>query len=187
MISENFHLSPDFMPELLSLLCIFAALGLLIALSVIDLKHWILPDELNLAFGLTGLAFHLLTAYRFADIPSMMLGASIVALLLYMIRYFANKHYGRDTLGLGDVKLMGAAGVWLGLEGVMQALTLGAFAGLLHGLAYALWLSFSKKARFELHSLAIPAGPGFAVGIVLVGVFMYLSYVTEVVSHALSP
>src|SRR5690606_11939354 len=123
--------------EIIAILCLAAAVILLLALSLIDLKHWILPDELNIALGITGMIFNMTTAYRYVDITNMVGGALLGSGLLYGIRFFANRHYKQDALGLGDVKLLGAAGLWLGLDGVLQATTLGAFAGLLHGLGYA--------------------------------------------------
>jgi leader peptidase (prepilin peptidase)/N-methyltransferase len=165
--------------EILPLLCLAAAPLLLAALSIIDLKYWILPDELNLALALTGIAFHVLTAYRFLSIEGMLLGASLGAGLLYVIRFFSNRHYDRDTLGLGDVKLLGAAGLWLGLEGTLQAITLGAFAGLIHGIIYAFYLSRKNKAPMTITQLSIPAGPGFAVGILLAGYFLFAPYIKE--------
>lgn len=172
--------------EIISLLCIFSALGLLIALSVIDLKHWILPDELNLAFGVCGIIFHITTAYMFANVTDMVIGAAIGAGLLYVIRFFSNRYYGRDTLGLGDVKLMGAAGLWLGMGGILEAITVGAMAGLFHGLFYAAWLAWKKKTRPAVAQLSIPAGPGFATGIVIIGYFMFGSYAMEIINALIS-
>ena len=170
--------------EFLPLLLLIAAPCLLLALSIIDLKHWILPDELNLALALSGVAFHMLTAYRFMDIQDMLLGAALGAGLLYTIRFFANRHYGRDTLGLGDVKLLGAAGLWLGLEGTLMAIMLGAFAGLVHGIVYALYIARKNKSAFSISQLMIPAGPGFAVGIFLSGCFIFADYLKDSL-HAL--
>lgn len=170
--------------DILSLLCILAAIGLLIALSAIDLKHWILPDELNFALGVCGILFHYSSGYLFMDITDMLIGGVTGAGILYVIRYFANRYYERDTLGLGDVKLLGAAGLWLGLDGVLQAVTLGALVGLVHGVAYAAYLHFKHKAPFSLSNLSIPAGPGFAVGIFAVGAYMFHPYIKETI-HAL--
>lgn len=165
--------------EFIPLLCLIAAPCLLLALSIIDLKHWILPDELNLALALTGVAFHMVTAYRFLDIQDMLMGAALGAGLLYTIRFFANRHYGRDTLGLGDVKLLGAAGLWLGLEGTLQAITLGAFAGLVHGIVYAIYIARKNKTAVSVSQLSIPAGPGFAVGILIAGYLLFTDYLKE--------
>ncbi len=167
--------------DTIAILCVVGAIGLLIALSVIDLRHWILPDELNFAFGVTGIAFHFATAYRFVDIQMMVAGAVVGAGLLYVIRYFSNRHYGRDTLGLGDVKLMGAAGLWLGLDGVLQAVTVGALAGLIHGILYAAFIAWRHKTKFSIAQLSIPAGPGFAVGILAIGAFMFHGFIKEMI------
>ncbi len=174
------------MLEILPLLLIINAIGLLIALSIIDLKHWILPDELNAALGICGIAFHLFTAYRFVDVAGMLWGAALGAGLLYVIRFFANRHYGQDSLGLGDVKLLGAAGLWLGLDGTLQAITFGALAGLIHGVLYAFWLSRKNKTAFTVHRLSIPAGPGFAIGIVIAGGILLHSYITEIIHDLLA-
>jgi prepilin signal peptidase PulO-like enzyme (type II secretory pathway) len=168
--------------SIIALLCILAAILLLIVLSAIDLKHWILPDELNLALGVAGIVFHLVTAYRFLDWTGMAMGAAIGAGFLYIIRFFSNRHYGRDTLGLGDVKLLAAAGLWLGLEGTLEAITIGAAAGLVHGLLYAAYISRRDKTPYSVRQLSIPAGPGFAVGIAVSGWFMYHSYVAEIIN-----
>lgn len=167
------------MIDLLAFLCLPVAAILLIVLSAIDLKHWILPDELNLALGITGIAFHFLTAYQFLDMPQMLMGAAMGAGLLCIIRFFSNRHYGRDTLGLGDVKLLGAAGLWLGLDGTLEAITIGAGAGLIHGLVYAAYIAIKNKTRFSITQLSIPAGPGFAVGIAVAGYFMFDTYIIE--------
>lgn len=172
--------------DILSLVCVAGALALLVALSIIDLRHWILPDELNFALGLTGLVFHFGTGYFFFGITDMLLGAALGAGLLYLIRYIANKYYGRDALGLGDVKLLGAAGLWLGVDGVLLAITLGALAGLLHGFFYAAWLHIRHKESFSVVTLSIPAGPGFAAGICAAGAYMFHPYIAETVHDLLA-
>jgi leader peptidase (prepilin peptidase)/N-methyltransferase len=85
-----------------------------------------------------------------------------------------NAYYKQDTLGLGDVKLLAAAGLWLGVEGVVIALTVGAFAGLLHGIAVGLIQAVRDKRKANFSRLMIPAGPGFCVGII--GAWLWLFY-----------
>lgn len=153
------------MLDILALICVVAAVLLLVVLSVIDLKIRILPNVYVLAFAVCGLVFHGLTQTRYLPPEDVFLGAAIGFGSLWAIRRIANHHYKADTLGLGDVKLMGAAGLWLGTQGILLALTVGAFAGIVHGLAYGLYLARRDNAPLNLSRLAIPAGPGFAVGI----------------------
>lgn len=165
--------------EIIPILCISAAIVLLIILSIIDLKILILPDELNFSLGVTGLIFHLSAGMPFFGFYDMALGAILGGGLLYVIRFFANRAYERDTLGLGDVKLLAAAGIWLGPEMILMAVTLGALAGLIHGLAYGGILSLKTKSKFSVNDLTIPAGPGFAIGIILVGAYQLGPFVVE--------
>ncbi len=164
--------------DILAIVSLLGAAALLIVLSAIDLKHWILPDKLNLALGIAALVFHFSTGYAYVDIKDMILGACVGAGMLFVIRFFANMHYKTDALGLGDVKLMGAAGLWLGMEGVLMAITVGAAAGLVHGLIYAAYTASKNKTKFTIHQLAIPAGPGFCIGIAAVGCMMFSSVVS---------
>ena len=153
----------------LALLCLIAAVVLLVILSVIDLKVRLLPNKYVLPFALCGVAFHVLTFAEYVRPMDIVGGAALGFGVLYLIRAAANYHYQMDTLGLGDVKLMGAAGLWLGVEGVLFALTAGAFAGLLHGIIYGIYIARRDRTATSFHRLAIPAGPGFAIGIVIAG------------------
>jgi len=163
--------------EALSLLCIALGLGLLTLLSIIDLKTFLLPNIYVAPFAVLGILFHFFTDFYFLGITEIILGGIAGYVLLWIIRFTGNKYYGQDSLGLGDVKLLGAAGLWLGVEGVLFAMTLGAFAGLLHGLVLATYRKATTDQPFSITRLVIPAGPGFAVGIILVAGWMYKGHV----------
>lgn len=166
----------------LALLCMITAVALLVILSVIDLRIRLLPNKYVLPFAICGVAFHLLTFGDYLRPLDIIAGAALGFGLLYLIRAAANYHYGMDALGLGDVKLMGAAGLWLGVEGVLFALTAGAFAGLLHGIAYGIYIARRDGTALNLHRLAIPAGPGFAAGIVIAGAFIFHPFFRDLVN-----
>jgi leader peptidase (prepilin peptidase)/N-methyltransferase len=165
------------MPETLALLCIIAAIGLLLLLSAIDFKTFLLPNIYVAPFALLGLTFHWLTDFYYLNMQNVIIGGLAGFAILYSIRAAGNKYYKQDSLGLGDVKLLGAGGLWLGLEGVMLAMTIGAFFGLLHGLAYAVYLKLTTQKSFSLTRLTIPAGPGFAAGIIVIGGWMYHGFI----------
>lgn len=161
------------MLEIIALLCLAGALVILYILSVIDLRDRLLPNELVMGFMSLGLVFHLATLLHYNSFTDMALGAFIGGGILYLIRGTANAYYKGDTLGLGDVKLLGAAGIWLGPESILIAMTIGAFAGFLHGMAIALHTVGNAKVGMDLRKLSIPAGPGFAVGIVITGIMRF--------------
>jgi prepilin signal peptidase PulO-like enzyme (type II secretory pathway) len=141
----------------------------LVVLSIIDLKTWLLPNKLNLLFAILGVVFHMSLQFSIFEPMQLIYGALLGAGTLLTIRFFGNRYYGQDTLGLGDVKLLGAAGFWLGVEGVVLAMTIGAFMGILHGVGFALYRAAKEKTKPNLKRLMIPAGPGFCMGIVISG------------------
>ncbi len=164
---------PEWLAPLIALLCAVAACGLLVALSVIDLRVRLLPNILVLPFAILGVIFHTATGWAHLTPLDMIAGGAMGYGILYGIRYTANRIYKMDTLGLGDVKLMGAAGLWLGPDGVLMALVLGAILGMVHGLAVAFYLSHKSGEKISLNRLEVPAGPGFALGIAAMGLYQY--------------
>lgn len=164
------------MLSILALLCLICAAGLLLALAVIDLRTFLLPNKLVLPFALLGPAFHAATQFTYLDPAQIAAGGLVGYGLPFAIRLLANAWYKQDALGLGDVKLLGAAGLWLGPEGVLLALTAGAFAGLVHGIIYAILKAVRTKQKISLHRLVIPAGPGFIAGIVLVAAWQFRDF-----------
>ena len=167
------------MLDIIAVLCLIGALSLLLILSIIDLKTYLLPNVLVAPFAVLAPVFHWSTGFYYLNIQQILLGGIVGFLVLYGIRAAGNKYYGQDSLGLGDVKLLGAAGLWLGLEGGLFAMSVGAFAGLLHGIGYALIKKIKTGQPLSLARLTIPAGPGFAVGIILIGSWMFKGFISE--------
>ncbi len=167
---------------MLAILSLIAGSALLLILSIIDLKTWLLPNEYVLGLFIMGLLFHWSTGFAFLNIIDMAIGAAVGAGLLYFIRFAAEKFYQEDALGLGDVKLMGAAGVWLGPYYILTALIIGALAGIVHGLGLALYKTLKHKTPFNLTRLSLPAGPGFAIGIFLTALYVFRAFPAMVFS-----
>lgn len=135
-----------------------AILGwLLLALSVIDWRHLILPDELTLPLLPIGLGTAAcLSGDRLLDNGiGVAAGGAALALVLVTFRRLA----GREGLGLGDVKLFAGAGAWVGWQGLPSVLLLGAGSGLIVALLRS-WASPSTGARSP-----IAFGPFLALGL----------------------
>lgn len=156
-------------------IALMVALILLVMLAVIDLRSWLLPDRLVFPLAVLGPAFHLMTGFDFLLMGpmDMLAGGAAGFLMLFSIRGIASYLLKRDALGLGDVKLMGAAGLWLGYEGLLLSLTLGGAAGVIHGAGIVLAQKIRTGRKPDLNRLMIPAGPGFITGIVLSGMWMF--------------
>ncbi|MEX2644464.1 MAG: A24 family peptidase [Acetobacterales bacterium] len=101
----------------------------LLALAAIDLRHFVLPDAITLPLMGSGL----LVAAATGGTPALATSA-FGALLGYMLLAATAAIYlrlrGRDGLGLGDAKLLAAAGAWVGWYG-LGAVLLAAIAAAL--------------------------------------------------------
>jgi leader peptidase (prepilin peptidase) / N-methyltransferase len=106
----------------MAILLSFALLCALCAvLAWIDIRHGIIPDWLNLAIATLGLLTIILSEDRAAAIQALGEGAAIGATFWLLRRlYFAFR--GIQGLGLGDVKFLGAAGIWVGIAGIPMLL-----------------------------------------------------------------
>jgi leader peptidase (prepilin peptidase)/N-methyltransferase len=127
----------------------------LLTLSWIDVRTMILPDVLSLpllvaGLGVTEFAEPQALADHFAAAAFGYLGLVAVALCYRRLR-------GRDGLGLGDAKLLGAIGAWLGLS--LLPLTL--FVAACIGLATA--AGATMTGRRVTAATAIPFGPFLAL------------------------
>lgn len=166
------------MLELIAMAALFTAFGLLVMLSIVDLRTRLLPNEMVLGYATLGFVFHLTTLAAYVSPVNIALGAAVGFLSLYLVRAGANYIYKKDALGLGDVKLMGAGGIWLGPEMIMVALSVGAFASLIHGFCVALYIAGKEKQKPDFTYLQIPAGPGFAVGLMIATILQLKDFFT---------
>lgn len=132
------------------------------ALAWKDLKEYLLPDMLNLALGLSLLALHISSNWTLISPINSLLGASLGGGFLLAVRYLAEKFYRDDSLGLGDVKMITAAGLGLGFPDIFIAVSLGSCIGLIHG------LFISCRKSMPLAEVQVPAGFGLSIGILTI-------------------
>jgi leader peptidase (prepilin peptidase)/N-methyltransferase len=125
----------------------------LLALALIDLRSWRLPDALTLPLIATGVAAAAAGFLPAADLPRSAAGAVLGYLILAGLGWAYRRLRGREGLGLGDAKLLAAAGAWLGAD-ALAWLVLAAASG---GLALAL---LRGPVRAET---PVPFGPPLAL------------------------
>ncbi|MBI3440490.1 MAG: prepilin peptidase [Proteobacteria bacterium] len=156
--------------SIFSYLLIFS---LLAALAYRDLKEYILPDSLNATLALAFLSFHIITQWHVIAPMESLWGGVMGGGLLLLIRTIANKFYKADSLGLGDVKLMAAAGLGLGQPHILVALIIGSGMGLLHGLCIGYADRKTNKRKMSLDQVNVPAGLGLTVGVAMVTLYQF--------------
>lgn len=105
----------------------------LLALAVIDLRTFLLPDRLNLGVFLLGAA--MVALYRQDTWIWHLAGAVCGYGLLWLVEKAYHRLRGIDGLGRGDAKLLGAIGMWVGLEGLPPVLLIASLSGILAVLA----------------------------------------------------
>lgn len=110
-----------------------AVLGwLLLALALLDIRHFWLPNALTATLALTGLAAGL--AGLAPPLTERLIGGAGGLLIFAAVRMGYRLLRGREGMGGGDVKLFGAIGLWLGWRMLPPVLCGAALAGLLWAL-----------------------------------------------------
>lgn len=117
-----------------------AAAGVLLFLSLVDLRLQLIPNGALLLLCAIRAAFWLIECQPLPALlgrvgPALLVPAGLLALTLIM-----DKALGRESMGGGDIKLLAALALYLGWMELLLAL----FAGCLMGLAAAL---LQKKGR----------------------------------------
>jgi leader peptidase (prepilin peptidase) / N-methyltransferase len=146
----------------------FFAYGLyfsaLLAISLVDLDHFIVPDSISLPLVPLGVGtVALLDHYGLSRVsfPDSVLGAVVGGGSMLALALVGRLIYGREALGMGDVKLMAAIGAWQGLH---PALLLTVFGGSLLGSVVGIG---SIAARGRDRQAKLPFGP-FLCGAALI-------------------
>ena len=134
--------------------------ALLIAASRVDIARYRLPDPMVAA--ILGVGLIVAAVGGSMALLHAVVGAVCGFVSLWLVRNVYRSLRGREGLGLGDVKLLGAGGAWVGAEGLAMVVTIAAGSALVT-------LALIKLARpgFDLGG-RIAFGPFLAWGIWLV-------------------
>jgi leader peptidase (prepilin peptidase)/N-methyltransferase len=125
----------------------------LIALSGIDLRTQLLPDQLTLPLLWLGLLLSLLP--MFVTAPASILAAAIGYLSLWSVYWAFKLLTGKEGMGHGDFKLLAALGAWMGPVALLPIILLSSLIGALVGGAL---IALRKHER----EIPMPFGPFIA-------------------------
>ncbi len=126
----------------------------LIALTMIDVDTQLLPDSITLPLlwlGLIANSFGL-----FTSLDSALWGAIAGYLSLFSVYWLFKLLTGKEGMGFGDFKLLGALGAWLGWQMLPQIIMLSALVGAIIGISMIVIRGRDKN-------IPIPFGPYLAV------------------------
>ena len=142
--------------ELLGGVLALAVCGILLSVSLIDAETQTIPDRLNLALAVCGAVSVLLSP---ADWLPHIIGALCVSVPMFLLCLVIDGAFGG-----GDIKLMAAAGLFLGWQNTLLAM----FFGIVFGGMYGIYLLAAKKAGKKDH---FAFGPFLCAGIVIAMLF----------------
>ncbi len=137
----------------------FSVVSVFIVHFVIDFRHKILPDSLNLYLALIFLAWSALHE----SLLYWSVGGAIGLLFPWFVTWAFYKVRGVIGLGGGDIKLFGALGLYLGPLGIINNIFFSCFSGAILG---GIFLLVTKKGR----DTQIPFGP-FIIVVAFVQIF----------------
>jgi len=146
------------------LLCFLCAI-----LTWIDIRDGIIPDWLNLAIAGLGLVKIMVTGDLSAALEAIGEGIAVGG-LFWLLRRLYFSFRGIQGLGLGDVKFLGAAGIWVGIAGIAPVLLIAT----LTALACAGVMQLSGRALTAQTSLSF--GPFLAAGLLLTSGFQQYGF-----------
>lgn len=129
--------------------------SILIAITVIDLEHMIIPDVLLMVAGIATVIYILAAGLTY-DFPVHIYSA-VSSGLFFLILVVVTKGRG---MGLGDVKY----GVFMGLLLGFPEIVYGLYAAFLTGAIVSVMLILKRKKRF---GQTIPFGPFLVIGTLL--------------------
>jgi leader peptidase (prepilin peptidase)/N-methyltransferase len=122
---------------------LLAVLG--VQLARIDISLYLLPNQLVLFLLLGGLAFLLAAVFAGSQLPSVLRAVAGAAILFVIYLILAVISPG--GIGMGDVKLAGPVGLYLGYLGWSQLLYGGLLGFIVGGIVSALLLRWHWKER----------------------------------------
>ena len=151
-------LEPGALPAFGAFALYFSAL---LAISLIDADHFIVPDVISLPLiplGITAVALLSPLTTRVPDLPEVVLGAALGGGVMWGIAAGGRLAFGREAMGMGDVKLVAAIGAW---QGAWPTLLLTIFGASLLGSIVGLG---SMALRGRDRPAKIPFGPWLCAG-----------------------
>lgn len=126
----------------------------LVALSGIDFRTQLLPDQITLPLLWAGLLLSL--CHLFVEPKAAILGVAIGYLSLWSVYWLFKLLTGKEGMGFGDFKLLAALGAWMGTLSLLPIVLLSSLVGALVGGALIVMRRHSRE-------VPMPFGPFIAM------------------------
>ncbi len=167
--------------------CYFAMVSVLVAATFIDLRWFIIPDQLNAFLLFVGLCFNiaLLAMGRpeawTMGMPSAIAGALVGTLALWGITFLGRLIFQKDAMGHGDIKLARGIGACLFPFGALTSFALAIVLGAVLGIVQVLVMRRQDtgeeeegREEYAPESIAsiLKCGVGYFLAFDVIGLFV---------------
>ena len=165
--------------EIIKLTMYLLLVPMLLSAFVVDYKIQIIPNRLNLTMFEIGLVFVFIYGMTNLSISiDMLLGMLVGGGIFLLITIIGGLIAGKEAMGFGDVKLMGALGLYFGFASTI-AISVMSF---LIGAVVSVLLMIIKKNKMDSY---IPFGP-FIVCAAIISIFVPFEIVFTVLMTVFS-
>ena len=134
----------------LDLIKFLILIPMLVSAFFIDLKYRIIPNRLNMTIFEVGIALTFIYGINNVNIAKdMLLGMLVGGGIFLAITLLGGLIAGKEAMGLGDVKLMGALGLFFGVSSILEITLLAFFVGAIISIFIILIRKFVLKVDDE--------------------------------------
>ena len=102
---------------------------ILLGITMTDAREYLIPDEFSLGVLVIGILFSL--PGGFTSIAHALIGAAAGFVLLWVVGALGTRMFKEEAMGGGDIKMMAMVGAFVGWQGVLLTVFLGALLGTL--------------------------------------------------------
>ena len=174
LVALGFLISFHFFGFSIATLLLFILTIFFVIIFFIDLKHFIIPNELTfplMAIGFLKSFDPNLNKYLFPNYINSLIGGVVGYLIIWFIIFAYKRLRNKEGMGLGDAKLLSAIGFWFGWISIPFILFFSSFVAL--GFAIPSLVNKSKTMSSQ-----IPFGPYLVLGCVL-----YLVLIEQIIKY----
>ena len=155
---------PNNLVKALNLVKFMLLIPMLVSSFLIDFKHRIIPNRLNMTMFEIGLIFTFIYGtFNISIARDMLLGCLIGGGIFLAITLIGGLIAGKEAMGLGDVKFMGAIGLYFGAIPIGEVSLLGFFVAAIFGIIILIYRKIRKN-----DDEYIPFGPFLVISAIVV-------------------
>ncbi len=150
----------------------------LLSIGILDKKYRKIPNRLNMNLLIISLAFTMLNGLLSITMLKDRIYAFLLAGIIYIVMYYIGRlMYGKDAMGLGDIKLILAVSLSLGILRIIDVTIITFFVATISSIIISIY-----KSRKNIRDDYIPFGTFLIFGIIATQ-FMQIGTITKMISQ----